>query len=148
MSDETQEAPQFLSLADSEETFTVTDAEIGLIGGSPSIRYVLRPITKAQSDALRHKHRGKKEWNRHARAFEYPEFNQAGYDADMLDLALVDWSGVFLRGVPAPCTRENKLRLDPLRQPLLVTKATMNRVNDAAPEEDAEADSFRTPESV
>lgn len=136
--------PQGLRLLDDDETFEVTDEEIGLVAGLPDVRYTLRSITKAQIEALKTKHRGTKEWNKSTRQREYGDFNQAGYDADMLDLALVDWTGITRRGKPAPCDRENRQRLDPVRQQLIVTKATMNRVEDvAAPVEDAEADSFR-----
>lgn len=136
------ETPQCLALADSEDTFTVTDADLGLIGGSPTVTYTVRPIPNDEIDEFRKKRRGKKEWNRTARAYEYPEFDQKGFDADMLDRAVVGWAGVMFRGEPAPCTREFKLKLDAIRQQLLVTKATMNRVTEAVAQEDAAADSF------
>lgn len=141
MPDETR---QTLALADSDETFTVTDLEIGMVEGSPDVRYTLRPIPKAEADALRDHHRGHKRWNPKTRMAEYPEFPQDAFDADLLDRALVDWAGVTLRGQPAPCTREHKLKLDAVRQRLIVTKASYNRV-DAASLEDAESDSFRPP---
>jgi hypothetical protein len=139
----TETKPRLLRLAAPDETFEVTDAEIGLIEGSPDVRYTLRPLSKAEIDALREKHRGKKEWQPKSRSYEYGEFNQDGYDADMLDLALVGWAGITLRGDDAPCTRDNKLLLDRLRQQLIVTKAATNQLT-TAPEEDAASDSFRS----
>ena len=146
MPESTPPVAQVINLLEDDETFTVTDTEIGLVGGSPTVQYILRPISKAQIDALKEQHRTK-EWNRKSRAYEY-EFNQAAYDAALLDLALVDWVGVNRRGVKAECNRDNKQRLDPIRQQLIVTKATMNQVDDAVAEEAAESDSFRPADDV
>lgn len=141
MPTETTPAPQWLGLADEDDTFTVTDAELGLVMGSPDVSYELRPITRERVEAIKDKHRPKL-WNKQARAYER-ELNQSAYEAELLDTVLVGWVGVKRRGQPAECNHDNRQRLDQIRQQLIVTKATMNRVQDTAAEEVAASDSFR-----
>jgi hypothetical protein len=152
MTETTQTTPaRMLCLVDEQDTFDVTESDLGLVGGSatPGVIYTLRPLTKAAIAALRKQHTGGKAFSKETRTFETP-FDQEGFDAALLDAALVGWQGVGLRDRetgayrPAPCTKAHKLRLDALRQQLIVTKAQANRAVDLpATEEDAAADSFR-----
>lgn len=67
---------------------------------------------------------------------------EALVNEDILDFVLVDWRGVLFRGAPAPCTREHKLRLDPVRQLAIRTLGGMNKI---ARVQEARAESFREP---
>lgn len=114
-------------LHDDTQTFTVKETELeDLAQADPEVTYTLRPLTTHKYRELQRQHTklvlNKRTGNR-------DEDTDASALADALvDYVLVDWAGILDRGSPAPCTRENKLRLDGQLKGALVAKAGLNQI--------------------
>ncbi|ADK83523.1 hypothetical protein Deba_0144 [Desulfarculus baarsii DSM 2075] len=98
-----------IQIIDPEERFT-----INLEGAA----FVVRRLDSATAMALERRHRGGAD-------------KQAVAD-DALDYIIQDWQGVTssLGDAPAPCTRENKLRLPTAIKLRLMAAAQLNRAED------------------
>jgi hypothetical protein len=125
-----------------ESTWIVKDSEI-IADGDAKTTYTLRSITKQVYRDITKKHT-KKISNRTTRAMEDRTDWEAASD-DLLDFALVDWSGVTSGKEEAPCTRENKNFLDPRRQQAILEAAGLNQIEEAPARK---AESFREPADV
>lgn len=130
-----------LNLIDPEEPLVVTDSELpGVRDGDPFTTYTLRPLsvedhrrllkecTKIGIDPLS---RQKTE------EVDFEALNDA-----TLDFVLTAWTGILLKGEPAPCTRANKLKLEGGRQRALQNLAGMNQIARLG---EVRAESFRQP---
>ena len=133
-----------LQLIDHEDRLTVLDSELpGIVNGDSETTYTLRPISVEDHRRLRTQNTTSVP-NPRTQAKESVVQLEALND-DLLDFVLQDWSGILLKGQPAPCTRELKLKLDGARRVALCDLAGMNRIA-RAPE--VRAESFREPAGV
>lgn len=115
--------------------FGVQDTELkGVVDPDPEVSYQLRVITREVNREIA---------NRHKPTIVGREADLDAMLDDLIDYALVSWSGFVADGVQAPCTRENKLQLDAARKNALVVRAGSNR---RAPE--VRAASFSEPANV
>lgn len=130
-----------LQLIDPAEPIVVKDSELpGVTGGDPDTTYTLRPI--AVED---HREISKKNTKPVIEPLSRRTIDQTDYEAvadDTLDFVLTDWSGILIKGQPAACTRENKLKLDGNRRVALTGLAGMNQI---ARSPEVRAESFRQP---
>lgn len=110
-----------LQLLNVSTTITVRDADLEDVAhGDPDTRYTIRQITPAQNREVAKRHTVTRRTG--------PETDYQAVLDDLLDLVLVDWSGIEDGGVPMPCTREHKLRLDQPRKQAIVMLAAQNRI--------------------
>jgi len=131
-----------LQLLDGDRQITVKDSELADIdGGDPGTTYTVRQISPAMNRELSKKHT-KYAINKHSHTRETVIDNIELMD-DLLDHALIGWTGIQHRGEPVPCVREFKLLLDYPRKAALLTLAGLNQV---APE--GRDESFRGAPSV
>lgn len=122
-----------VSLLDGNTRITVKDSDLpGVENGDPSTTYTVRQILPSQSKAIAKKHTKNRANGERVDQVELIE--------DLLDAALVGWTGILLEGVPAECSRENKLLLDGPRRMAILSVAGLNRTD---PE--VRAESFRPP---
>lgn len=130
-----------LQLIDPDVPITVADSELdGIKQGDPETVYHLRPISV--DDHRRLSKQNTKdgidpESRQVVKTIDFEALND-----DLLDFCLTGWSGILLKGEPAPCSRENKLKLDGARRVALTNRAGMNQI--ARVGEDRAA-SFRQP---
>lgn len=129
-------------LQNPSETWTVKDSEI-IADGDKDTTYTLRALTKVKYREVIRRHT-RKVPNRATRAMEDQTDHEAVSD-ELLDYALVDWTGVVAGGVTAPCTTENKNILDPRRQSAILDAAGLNQIQEAPARK---AESFREPADV
>lgn len=130
-----------VQLIDPDDRIPVKDSELpGVANGDPGTTYTLRPISVNDHRRLS-KENTKTAINRQTHMGEAVIDYEALND-DILDFVLLDWSGILLKGQPAPCIREHKLRLDGARRAALSGVAGMNQIQ-RAPE--VRAESFRQP---
>jgi hypothetical protein len=116
-----------LGLLDEDAQIQVTDSDLPDIeGGDPGTVYTVRQIPPAVNRELAKKHT-ERPINKRTGQREQVVDNIALLD-DMVDYALVSWEGVLLKGQPAPCSRENKLRLDYPRKVALMSVAGLNQI--------------------
>lgn len=128
-----------VQLLDDEKRIEIADSALeGVTGGDPETTYVVRQIPPAVNREIAKRHT-KPTVNRATGQREQIADHTAILD-DMLDYALVSWSGIQLKGVDAPCTRDNKLLLDHTRKVALIGLAGLNEVK-----AHDKADSFRSP---
>lgn len=121
------------------ETFEVWDTDLPDVwDADPDVTYTVRAVSPAERRAIEKRH---------------TDFQPAGGGAqttdfvavldDVIDLCVVGWTGILLRGEPAPCTRELKIAgLDFQRKQALRVVATSNR------RARGRAESFREPARV
>lgn len=126
-----------LRLAREAETFTVADVDLPVPNGDPDGIYTLRPLTRTVRRTINDKH---------TRSRPNPQTGRMdlvtdgdGVTDDIIDHVLMDWTGIMCDGAPAPCTREYKVQLDPVRLRALIERAGMTQ----AAHEVAVAESFR-----
>lgn len=113
-------------LLDGDERITVQDDQIeGVTGGDPETTYTLRPIAPDVRRTFVSKHT-KDVINGRTGARERVTDHDALVD-DLFDHALESWTGILLKGEAAPCTRDNKLRLDFPRKQALLRIAGVNQ---------------------
>lgn len=127
-----------IQLMSDDDRITVTDAELMGASGDAETIYTLRPLTREVYKRVAKAHT-KQAPNRHSRQME-EKVDMVAVHEDLLDHALVSWTGLLWNGEPAPCEREFKLRLDGLRVSSLLERAGMSQV--VAAEVDRR-DSFR-----
>jgi len=126
-----------LQLLDGETEIPVQDTDLdGVTDGDPEVSYVVRQIEPSVNRAAMKKHTKPGRNGRDA----VVDFD-AAYD-DLIDHALIRWTGFLWRGAEAPCTRENKLLLDRPRKMALLLVAGLNRSQARAEER---AQSFPRP---
>lgn len=121
-----------VSLLSGKTRITVADDKLGVEGGDPGTSYTIRQILPDESKAIAKRHT--------VHRANGERVDQVALIEDLLDVALVGWSGVLIDGQPAECTREHKLLLDGPRRMALLGVAGLNQT--AAEVRDA---SFRPP---
>jgi len=130
-----------LELLDENDRIEVKDSELEDVNDpDQDAAYTLRPIsttkqreiTKRHTDHVLNRHTGRKE----------PKVDGDKVADDLLDFALVSWSGIVHKGKSLPCEREYKLQLDAVRKSGLLIIAGLNRTEREA---QAKAESFRSP---
>lgn len=126
-----------LHLLDDEQRITITDDKLdGITGGDADTTYTVRQIPPSVSRTVA---------KRHATGPFNRQTGQRDLDADkltddLLDYALVAWSGIQHQGKSVPCEREYKLLLDYPRKAALIVLAGSNQVN-----REQQTQSFRSP---
>jgi len=98
------------SLMQDEETFEVTETELGVEGAQPDVTYRLRMVPLEQMKALQRKNTAKLKSPRTG-LLTSGDTDLIGFGFDCFDYCVVGWTGIVAHGQPAPCTRENKLLL-------------------------------------
>lgn len=133
-----------LEVRKANDQFSVADSDLDKVDdGDPETVYTLRALTSAIVREIRKPYM-KQVFNRRTHRLEdvpLTEVEEIAYGLDLLDYALVDWTGVVYQGQPIPCTREHKALLDPRRRSSLVGLAALNQATPKG--EQAKADSFR-----
>jgi hypothetical protein len=132
-----------VQLLDEGKTRDVKDSDLPIPDGDPNTVYTIREITKATYRKFIKDHT-KKVPNRQTRGMVEETDFQAVSD-DLLDWALVKWSGVTLGGVEVSCTSENKALLDTVRSSAILDIAGIGQVEEGPALRKA---SFRESESV
>lgn len=118
-----------LQLLSENTNFTVTDAEL-VKDGDHGTAYTLRHILPAERRIIAEKNTSRRA-NRQTASMQ-DVVNHIGILEDLVDHAVVDWSGILADGQPAPCTREYKLLLDGFRiEAILERASTMQRKDKA-----------------
>jgi hypothetical protein len=131
-----------ISLLKETTRITVLDSDLEDVdNGDTGTSYTVRQIPPDVNREIAKKHTKYTPNSRTHRRDE--DVDNVGFMDDLIDYALMDWSGILDDGAPAPCTRENKLLLDMPRKIALLKVAGLNRV--AA---EVRAQSFRPPASV
>ena len=127
-------------LSDDQEAEIADTALDNILGpGDPEVFYTLRPIPLTLNRQTRKKHTKVTRPN----GIREEVFDDAGFFDDLIDYALVGWRGINIKGQPADCTRENKIRgLDGARKNALLALAGINRPMQAQAQRDS---SFRSP---
>ena len=115
---------------------TVLDSALeDVADGDDGTSYVVRQIPPEVSKAMGKRHKQKRNG---------PVQDVDALIDDLVDYAVMSWSGVLMNGEPVACTREHKLLLDLGRKRALIALAARNRVSRT---EVREA-SFREPANV
>jgi hypothetical protein len=128
-----------ISLLNATARIQVKDSDLDdVAGGDPGTVYTVRQITPDINRALAEKNTIKVP-NRKTHRMDSEVDNVALLD-DLIDYAILDWTGILDNGEPAPCTRENKVLLDQPRKLALLSVSGLNRK--AA---EVRAESFRQP---
>lgn len=122
-----------VSLLTDATPITITDDKLpGVEGGDPGTSYTVRQVLPSTAKVITKRH------TKPGRGGERVD-SVAVYE-DLLDHALVGWSGILLNGEDAPCTRDNKLLLDGQRREAILLVAGLNRTDEVARDH-----SFRPP---
>jgi hypothetical protein len=117
-----------LQLLNDTQRITVKDSELADVdGGDAETTYTLRQILPDVNAQISKKH------TTHQRGTREPNVAHVALMNDLLDYALVAWTGILADGAEAPCVRNNKLLLDVPRKTALLSIAGRNRSAD--PEE-------------
>lgn len=126
-------------------TFEVReDALDDLQHADPDVVYICRELTTTKWRELQRQHT-RKVLNKATKQMENVTDNEAFSDA-IVDYVLMDWRGIVERGgAAAPCTTENKLRLDGVVKAALVSKAGLSQIVEGAAIKEA---SFRATPDV
>lgn len=122
-----------LELTNDGDTITVTDESLGVANGTPDVTYTLRLLTRKVYREIAARHTRKVPDRRTRQMSDDTDFEAVG--EDLLDYVLVGWSGVNLKGEPAPCERDLKLKLDGTRTQAILEVAGMSRVQVSSPQE-------------
>ena len=121
-----------VQLLNADKRITVKDSDLpDVTGGDPDTTYTVRQLAPEESRAISRKHttdlrRGGE------------KVNSMAIMDELIDRALVAWTGVLLDGEPAECTPANKLLLDGPRKLALLEIAGSNQMA----KEEAKAASF------
>lgn len=127
-----------LNLLDGDRRITVKDSDLKDVeGGDPDTTYTVRQIPPAVNRQMAKTHT-RPVINGKTGAREQ-QVDNIGLVDDLLDYALLEWTGILLKGAPAPCVREHKELLDYPRKVALLSLAGMNQV-----EADRRDQSFRS----
>lgn len=123
-----------VKLLDSNNRIDVRDDALSDVqGGDPDTSYTVQQLTPEVTKQLSKKHTTHP-INRRTGQRE-TEVDHLSLMDDLLDAALVGWSGVLAGGESAPCTRANKLLLDFERKSALLRLAGVNQVEQQAAKE-------------
>jgi len=127
-------------LQSDDYTFEVKETELDDVqNADPQVVYVLRELTTKKWREL-NKSYSRKVPNKVTKRMEDVLDQEAFADA-IVEYVVVDWRGIVERGgTPAPCTTENKHRLDSVLKGALVSKAGQTQIVEASEARDA---SFR-----
>ena len=129
-----------------DDTLTVLDSELdGVTNGDPETTYTLRTLTTDKVRALRKPYQRERMNPRTHQREELPltDDDTAAYALDLLDYAIVGWSGILYQGQPLECVRQHKDLLDSSRKSGVLAAAGLNR---STPAGGASKDaSFRQP---
>ncbi|MGE0451790.1 MAG: hypothetical protein AB7Q29_19610 [Vicinamibacterales bacterium] len=128
-----------IEILDGDQTVDVRETELRDIENADAdVVYTIRKLDPTTHRAITKRHT-KPEFVRGVGRVK--EVDLDAVNDDLLDHILVGWSGVLLRGAPAPCERTLKLRgLDWQRKRALLDKAGANEI---AREPERRAESFR-----
>ena len=111
-----------------DATFDIRETDLEEIPEADGeVVYTLRELTTKKWREL-HKQHTRKVLNKATRRLE-PELDGEAFSDALVDFVIADWSGITERGgAPAPCTRENKLRLDGVLKSALVGSAGLTQI--------------------
>lgn len=110
-----------------DATFEVCETDLPEIPEADgTVFYTLRELTTAKWREIRRANTTKRP-NKQTRQME-AVLDEEAFSDDLVDYVLTDWRGILDRGQPAPCTRENKLRLDGPIKAALVGKAGLTQI--------------------
>ncbi len=116
-----------VQLLDPDKQITVKDSELEDVSdGDPETTYTVRQIPPEVNRDIT-KRSTSHPPNRRTGSRETVVDHFAVFD-DLLDYALIAWSGILDRGEPAPCERAYKMRLDVARKAALLSRAGVNEV--------------------
>jgi len=127
-----------LQLTRQGDTITVKDSELGVAPSDADTSYTVQLLTRATYREIAHRHT-KKRPNRRTGQMEDVTDWEAVSD-DLIDYIVQGWDGVLDNGAPAPCSRENKLKLDGGRTTALMDVAGLSQIQSAS---EVKASSFR-----
>ncbi len=115
-----------LNLLDDTNRITVTDSELDDVqGGDPDTTYTVRQIPPSVNAEISRKHTKRKPNKRNGQMDT--EIDQMALVDDLLDYALLAWSGIQHQGQPVPCERQFKTLLDYPRKAALISVAGLNQ---------------------
>lgn len=123
-----------LELKDDSATWTISDADL-VSGGDKETVYTVRRLTLEKHREIRKRHTSKPTYRR-----QFEQLNEEAFQDDLFDYVLVNWTGVIVKGQPAPCDAEHRALLDVPRRIALLDAAGMNEIR---AQEDARDTSFR-----
>jgi hypothetical protein len=129
-----------LTLLSDDDRITVTDADL-VEGGDSETTYTLRPVTRDLYQKATSRH-ASRIGGRRALSLHEQIALAVAVSEELLDYALVEWSGILVHGEPVPCETGYKKLLDGERVQALLGKAGVNQVKLS---EEARAASFRGP---
>lgn len=127
-----------LQLQTEDDQIVVKDTEL-VEQGDPETTYTVRFVTRETYQRVSTKHSARFGGRRGLKLQEQIEFAVA-VNEELIDYALVSWTGVLINGQPAPCDTVHKKMLDGERAQGLLAKAGVNQI---AAGEAARAASFR-----
>lgn len=134
-----------LEVRKAEDRIVVRDTDLeDVMNGDADTTYTLRTLTTDKVRELR-KPYAKQEFNKRTHRREdvpLTDDEQAALTADLIDYAIVGWTGILYDGQPLDCTKDNKGLLDSVRKSALLSMAGMNQTAKGA---QAKAESFRQP---
>jgi hypothetical protein len=126
-------------LHDDSSTFEIQETDIpGIEQADPEVTYTLRPLTTKKYRELQKQHT-KLVPNKQTRQMEQ-KLDGEGFTDALVEYVIADWRGVYDKGEEAPCSAENKQRLDGPTKAALVNVAGLNRIESA---DDDREQSFR-----
>lgn len=118
------------ALHNDDTTFTVKETDIPDVQqADPDVTYEVRALTTAKFRELQRKNT-RPVPNKATRQM-VDEVNGEKLADDLIDHVIAGWAGIVDKGQPAPCTRENKLRLDGQVKQGLIGVAGLNRIEEA-----------------
>ena len=126
-----------IQLMNDDDRIVVTDADL-VAGGDADTTYTLRPLTRDVRKRMVKAHTAKRP-NPRTHAMEDATDHEA-VGSDLVDFALIAWTGILWNGEPAPCEREFKLKLDDMRLRAILEAAGLSRIVEA---DQARGESFR-----
>jgi hypothetical protein len=129
-------------LSTDQTEFVVQETDI-LADGSADTSYTLRPLTREVRKEILKRHTKQRPDPRTHHMREVVDQDAVGLD--LLDYALVNWTGVVDHGEPVPCEYAYKCALDDVIASALLNKAGLNQILAA---EVARPESFRGPAPV
>lgn len=117
-----------IQLMREDDQFDVRDTDLGVPNGDAETVYTLRPLTRDTVKEILGRHQ-RQQANPRTQQMEtvFVTGGQEKSNEDMLDYVLVDWTGILCGGVPVPCEREHKLKLDALRMFALIDQAGLSQ---------------------
>jgi hypothetical protein len=110
-----------IRLLNADERVTVLDSEL-LENGDKDTSYTIRKLTpEAQREIVK----------RNTRPGNFRKGDTVNWQKvqdDQIDYIVEDWTGIKAGAEAAPCTRANKLLLDPVRKVALIDRAGLQEI--------------------